>query len=120
MFLYLHYYWSVSLPAETECCPSRAFHAGSGQTEFLFESFKTSELFLQSCAQSSGWLSPAFARWCQISPEQGMEQMSSYVKRKLLQGGFNIEVGTFFASLVQPLEYGIGTIDVRLMMLLVV
>jgi hypothetical protein len=49
-----------------------------------------------------------------------MEKMPSDVKRKLFQGSFNIKVSTFFASLVQPLEYGISTIDVRLMMLLVV
>jgi hypothetical protein len=42
------------------------------------------------------------------------------MKRELFQGSFNIKVDTLFASLVQPLEYGIVTIDVRLMMLLVV
>src|SRR4030042_6117129 len=69
VFLYLHYYWSASLPAVTECCPSRAFHAGSSLTEFLFEPFKTSELLFYSCAQSSSWLSPAFFRWRQIGPK---------------------------------------------------
>jgi hypothetical protein len=49
-----------------------------------------------------------------------MKQMPSDVKRKLFQGSFDIKVGTFFASLIQPLEYGISAIDIRLMVLLMV
>jgi hypothetical protein len=49
-----------------------------------------------------------------------MQQMSSDVKRKLFQGSFDVKVDTFFAGFVQPLKYGIGTINVRLMMLLMV
>ena len=46
--------------------------------------------------------------------------MPSDVKRELFQGSFDIKVNAFFASLVQPLKYGIGATDVCLMMLLVV
>src|SRR3989475_4347546 len=120
LLLYLSEHKLVARVVIEEECPSDTLDCLGGITELGLELVKAAEILLKLIGELPAGCSSSFPGRCHVRPEDGVEYVPVDVEAVVSKDGPCVNGHFAFARLVELVESGVGTVDVRLVMLVVV